>query len=284
MELKPYIISHGVCKEWKRLLPLIEMHPIRNRLLELYRLMLRTPCFLGTREWIVKNLQPFDRQAYVDALLSQYPFIPEDFRMWILEWPARMAIDCMWPGLPFVDYREYTLRRRYGVNWMGYRPDSPQLYGMVYRQGQPNAKFIPAMLIWKGGGCHDVYWLLFDHEHPKIFGRVILLQGCAESLSDLPYESDDDESNSYMEDKSYSDWMDFQQSRWERHTEWASRPKNIDRFQILDPDADDSKYETPIDRPVNFDFDYYHSHSLLCPPWVERESLESQKCLNHLEQ
>ncbi|KAF9560349.1 hypothetical protein CPC08DRAFT_818308 [Agrocybe pediades] len=60
LELKPYIIAHGVCKEWQRLLPLAKMHPIRKRLLDLYCLIVGTPNLVQSSPWVVEDVQPFD--------------------------------------------------------------------------------------------------------------------------------------------------------------------------------------------------------------------------------
>ncbi|KAJ7249413.1 hypothetical protein C8J57DRAFT_1079599 [Mycena rebaudengoi] len=122
--LKSLIAGRGVCKEWKELilrhiainvpriglashvcvcaiLYILTINGARRSLLRLYTRLIRTPTFLRTRPWTLENLQPFDRQGYIDALLSQHNDIPEDFCIWILEWPAaRAAINCSWPGLP----------------------------------------------------------------------------------------------------------------------------------------------------------------------------------------
>ena len=148
LELKPYIISRAVCKDWQRLLPLADIHPIQRRLFNLFLHMLEYPRFIETRSWTTKHLQLFDRQAYVNSLLSQYPAIPDEFRMWILEWPGHMAISCMWPGLPMVQYLRPTLERGCGVSWMAY--GSPMLLSIAYKEGTSTPRFIPALLLWKG--------------------------------------------------------------------------------------------------------------------------------------
>ncbi|KAJ7619595.1 hypothetical protein FB45DRAFT_1033443 [Roridomyces roridus] len=38
----------------------------------------------------------------IAAYLTQHDYIPEDFRLWILEWPNKAVIACAWPGLPAV--------------------------------------------------------------------------------------------------------------------------------------------------------------------------------------
>ncbi|KAF9560327.1 hypothetical protein CPC08DRAFT_708138 [Agrocybe pediades] len=118
LELKPYIISHGVCKRWKQLLPLADIHPIRRRMLHLFHHMLQHPRFLDTRPWTLKTLKPFDRKAYIDALLSQYPAVLEEFRLWIMEWPARMVPFGMWPGSPFTYHHAVTFEEANGTNWL----------------------------------------------------------------------------------------------------------------------------------------------------------------------
>ncbi|KAH9487401.1 hypothetical protein JR316_0001476 [Psilocybe cubensis] len=172
LELQPYLFSRGVCKEWLRLLPLADIHPARRRLIYLYLKMVNTPDFINTRTWIVDKLLPFDRQAYIDSLLCQYPAIPEEFRIWLLEWPERATIDCTWPGLPFVSCNDIIPSKRSGVNWMAYKRHSPQLLAPVYRQCTPFAKFVPGLLIWRQSGLTD--WLIFDKDEPEVFGRVYI--------------------------------------------------------------------------------------------------------------
>ncbi len=208
LELQPYIIAHGVCSQWRRdLLPYVDIHPVRRRLFSLYHRMINTAGFLNTRGWTVDNLEPFDRQAYIDSLLSQHPAIPEDFQIWILEWPARLAIGCTWPGLPFVDSSTESAMRRHAVNWLGCKNPTPQLRAALYGKRTAHAerhyKFIPGLLIWR-----DVYtpdWLLFDHTHSGLFGRVysIDLRESFARTSVIPHinqldpDDEDDDSEGY---------------------------------------------------------------------------------------
>ena len=168
MSLKCLISSRCVCSDWRRLVPQSDLHPTRRRFLELYDKMLVNPLFLQSRTWTVDNLKPFDRQAYIATLNEQCNTpeaeIPEDFRMYILEWPARMAIGCMWPGFPFIESRTRNIQRQYGVNYLGY---PPQLSALVFKHQLPEACFIPGLLIWRTPESTD--WLLFDktHDQPK---------------------------------------------------------------------------------------------------------------------
>ncbi|KAH9487449.1 hypothetical protein JR316_0001525 [Psilocybe cubensis] len=236
LELKPYLFSRGVCKEWQRLLPLADIHPVRRRLLELYLKMVNTPNFIDTRSWILENLQPFDRQAYIDTILSQYPAIPEEFRIWLLEWPERATINCIWPGLPFVSCNDLSPSRRDGVNWVAYKSHSPQLLAPVYRQCTPNAKFVPGLLIWRHN--YRTEWLIFDKDEPKLFGRVYVIKlmefqmpPCIPHERRLTAEDDEEdiESLAYsLEEEGmdntdgrfnvpYPDWISYLESCWTKN-------------------------------------------------------------------
>ncbi|KAJ7825459.1 hypothetical protein B0H13DRAFT_1918618 [Mycena leptocephala] len=65
-----------------------------------------------------------DQQAYIDALLDQQAYLPDDFRIWILEWPAKAAIACCWPGLPYKYWRgpELDDGAIQGCNFLGRIP------------------------------------------------------------------------------------------------------------------------------------------------------------------
>jgi len=43
--------------------------------------------------------------------------IPENFRMYILEWPARMGIGL---GLLFFDIKTSNIQRQFGINYLAY--------------------------------------------------------------------------------------------------------------------------------------------------------------------
>lgn len=206
LELKPYIISHGVCRDWRRLLPLTDMHPPRRRLFALYQKIINTPQFLNSRSWILQNIQPFNRQAYVDTLLSQYPVMPEEFRIWILEWPNCLAIACMWPGLPFIDCYKGNAARRYGVNWLGYRSESPQLLAVICQHKTPDVKFIPGLLIWRAFTTTE--WLIFDQDDDTLFGRVYVKDFMKlESSVVIPHDRHIEDTHSETEYGDFEDEM-----------------------------------------------------------------------------
>jgi len=259
LELKPCIISRAVCKDWQRLLALADIHPIRRRLFNLFLHMLEYPRFMETRSWTTKHLQLFDRQAYVNSLLSQYPAIPDEFRMWIMEWPGRMAISCMWPGLPMVEFMGATVERNSGVNWMSYC--SPMLLSLGYKEGTLKPRFIPALLLWKTG--HSTCWLIFENDIPGLFGRVLMTQVYedeATAIYPIPIPSDPDSDND-SEDGSYevdinipfSDWITFLEDCW-------------DIMLDIGTDQDESFESVPF--PVRYRFSAPLATLLPSPPWV----------------
>ncbi|KAJ7249452.1 hypothetical protein C8J57DRAFT_1357008 [Mycena rebaudengoi] len=80
--LKCLIAGSGLCRGWAHLIHISDIDPSCRALLRLFRLLIHSPSFLPTHRWSLEHLQPFDRQAYVDALLTQHDGLPEDFRLW----------------------------------------------------------------------------------------------------------------------------------------------------------------------------------------------------------
>ncbi|KII94389.1 hypothetical protein PLICRDRAFT_36656 [Plicaturopsis crispa FD-325 SS-3] len=100
--LRSLIAAQGVNRDWRRLLPLSDIRPARRALLELYMHAVKSPSFLATRETILPQIVPFDREEYLAKLCPAPPhspdMLPEQFRLWILEWPTRATISRLWPG------------------------------------------------------------------------------------------------------------------------------------------------------------------------------------------
>ncbi|KAH9487403.1 hypothetical protein JR316_0001478 [Psilocybe cubensis] len=293
LELKPYLFSRGVCKEWQRLLPLADIHPARCRLIDLYLKMVNTPNFIDTRTWIIDNLQPFDRHAYIDTLLSQYPAVPEEFRIWLLEWPERATVNCIWPGLPLVSCTDFRPSRRCGANWVAYNRHSPQLLAPVYRQHTPFAKFVPGLLIWRQGSSTE--WLIFDKDEPELFGRVYVTDRLEnEKPAVIPHErqkipdDDDDEPISGSEDEDgefreefssglmltddvdsegylnvpYLDWISFLERCWDKNARTLQYHKVHGYLKDLAITESDMGPE----------FNSFYETRLPAFPWIARES------------
>ena len=154
--------------------------------------MLANDLFLESRTWTLDNLIPFDRHSYMATLRSQCTGpeaeIPEDFEMYILEWPARTAIACMWPGLPFVDSQTDSIQRQFGINYLAH---SPQLSALVFKYQLPEVCFIPALLTWRNSVSTS--WLLFDKTPQDRLGFT--LHGCFFKMALYPTPHCADEVN-----------------------------------------------------------------------------------------
>lgn len=96
LPLQALIAARGVNHKWRQLAPISDINPIRRRLLHLYDQFITSPAFHVTRPFIQPHLCSFDRTSYVSALPES---TPADLKMWLLEWPGRAAIACLWPGL-----------------------------------------------------------------------------------------------------------------------------------------------------------------------------------------
>ncbi|KAJ7619587.1 hypothetical protein FB45DRAFT_1062958 [Roridomyces roridus] len=133
LSLKGLVAAEGVCRQWKAFVAIADIYPPRRALFNLYKKIIHDPLFhdLDTRPWLWANLQPFDRQAYLDYILSQHNYIPEDFRLWILEWPNKAVIACAWPGLPaaYCDKEADDVERIAGYNHLGCL--EPQVYRII---------------------------------------------------------------------------------------------------------------------------------------------------------
>jgi hypothetical protein len=193
LPLKSLISSQGVCRRWRHLVPLSDISPSRRALLELYIEIIFSPFFERTRPWTLLNLRPFDRNEYLDALLKQHDYIPEAFRLWILEWPARAAIGA-WPGLPCTT--EDRGNAVEDVNWLGRTP--PQVSVIYCYEGSAERDILPGLLIWSG---HNGYtWLLLDQRRSRH-------QVCDIVTSISAIHED---SNATV----YADWIEWQKRLW----------------------------------------------------------------------
>ena len=116
LPLQTLIKARGVCRLWRSLIPGSHLPAARRRLLEFYLRAIRSPAFLATRPRIQAHLKPFDRERLLARLP---PSVPEEFRTWVLEWPARAAVGHIWPGLHNMAHRKDTppaLHKDRGVN------------------------------------------------------------------------------------------------------------------------------------------------------------------------
>ncbi|KAJ8515682.1 hypothetical protein ONZ45_g6912 [Pleurotus djamor] len=171
--LTSLISASGVCHKWRNLLLVADIHPARLALLQLYKQLIEEPWFLPSRPWVLNNLTSFNRAAYVTALLEQHDFLPEDFQIWVLEWPAKAAFGGIWPGLPNeigdIAGPEIRYSRR---TWNFLNPLKPIVW-TINHINEDNVDFdadidqdyfiepLPGLAISLTEG-NDTTWLLFD--------------------------------------------------------------------------------------------------------------------------
>ncbi|KAJ7596087.1 hypothetical protein C8J56DRAFT_924013, partial [Mycena floridula] len=138
------IQSCGVCKTWKHLIPLADIHPARRALVRLYHFYIRQPEFIISRPATIAQIQPFDRQAYLADLLSHNAYlsaekhieIPDEFYFYILEWPSCAIFARMWPGFVTGFRRNSTVNGLQGFNSMSVHPAQVHIVpGATYAGG-----------------------------------------------------------------------------------------------------------------------------------------------------
>ncbi|KAJ7499938.1 hypothetical protein FB451DRAFT_1008621, partial [Mycena latifolia] len=167
LPLKFRIAAHGVSKLWRHLAPLADIISPRRGLLDLYFKIIESPVFERTRPWLLKNLRPFDREAYIAVLLEQHNYLPDDFRIWILEWPAKAVIACCWPGLPAKYYGSLEtddVELIEGCTFLGRVP--PVVHTVLFARGhseEPVSVDVPALLTWED--ADGKRWLVLSENY-----------------------------------------------------------------------------------------------------------------------
>ncbi|CAA7260934.1 unnamed protein product [Cyclocybe aegerita] len=279
MTLKALIASRGVCKTWRQLVPLADLDPIRRRLLDLYDTVINSPHFYESRPWTVAHLEPFDREAYIAALESQYPAIPPEYRLFILEWPERAAIRSIWPGLPLLNCKTNNVQRARGTNFIARQP--PQLSALVFKDGYPGVEFVPALLVWRR--WDSTTWLVFDERHPELFGRVFVLLYPSDT-DIIPYWDYGEEDRvdygvlepggAYGDFLVREDWLAFLRWKWE---DSGGAHRTLPPFSVAEP-YDDVAVELRDD--LFMDRSQYGVYQdVPAPPWVRREEPRFLRCL-----
>ena len=148
LPLPALISSRGVNQKWRVLVPLANIPSIRLRLLHLFNDLMASPVYPTCHLNILPHLRSFNRQQFLlsrqasigpeDELEFDYEgegdqggreggdtktelTLPEEFRLWILEWPQHAVFSWLWPGLPPHPPSDslYTLQTR--INHLAYQ-------------------------------------------------------------------------------------------------------------------------------------------------------------------
>ena len=99
MTLTTLLTARAVCRLWNSTIPGSHIPSPRLHLLHLYLRLIRSPAFHATRKDTLKRLEPFDRTRALGMLGKGGVDLPDEFRLWLLEWPERAAFGNIWPGL-----------------------------------------------------------------------------------------------------------------------------------------------------------------------------------------
>lgn len=114
LPLKALIAAQGVNRQWRHLLPLSNLLPARKALLALYLDAVEKEFIPEDTKSHPDNLLQFDRITYLSRLVAKNnnEDLPEEFRVWILEWPC-IVMGWMWPGhINFPHPKKDTLGRK----------------------------------------------------------------------------------------------------------------------------------------------------------------------------
>ncbi|KAL6303048.1 hypothetical protein BKA93DRAFT_367377 [Sparassis latifolia] len=213
------IAARKVSQRWRELIAVARITPSRRRLLELYKDAIDSPTFLAMRGEIIPHLTDFDREAYVADIESQVGrTLPDDFRTWLLEWPARAVIGLYWPGLP-VEYSDegspssavgrYPLANR-SVGKLAFIPIR---IGPSGRHAHLRAQFAESADIRDWACFVELHWCLdAGSSYPRTLWYFLAGQGLGEklvgqvrpegSLEEIPFDIVDF-------DAAAKDWIGF---------------------------------------------------------------------------
>ncbi|THG95702.1 hypothetical protein EW026_g6010 [Hermanssonia centrifuga] len=129
LPLQSLIAARCVNQRWRNLVPLADLLPTRRKYLDFYLSVVRSPAFQEARRAIHPHLKHFDREEYL-RFLTKTSTAPEEFILWVREWPASAVCGWMWPGLEGQAYQESAL------HWM------PGSWSIPISHNPPYMKFV----------------------------------------------------------------------------------------------------------------------------------------------
>jgi hypothetical protein len=200
MTLKSLICTRCVCHRLRDVSLLSSVDSTRSALYELYLTATLSPAMQAAKDYIEARLIRFDRETYLASLYAQHPYVPEEFQMWLLEWPAGVAIGFVWPGLPKGSFEDYGDKHLRSWNYLSVHP--PQLYAIEFYT-EPEDPYIAAMLpIQTENSSTFATYLVLD-DRPSLDCLLVLSGMGDDSVFPLSKQFDDEASLSDQE--SWSD-------------------------------------------------------------------------------
>jgi hypothetical protein len=118
LPLKSLISARFVNQRWRQLVPKSDLLPARRALYALYYHVINHPNFLNTREATLSVLGPkIDREGLISLWEGcGVVVLPEEFKLWLLEWPEKAVFGWMWPRLDVSLHRGGNVEQRWGFN------------------------------------------------------------------------------------------------------------------------------------------------------------------------
>jgi len=210
LPLGPLLIFRGVNRQWRDLIPMLDI-PRERR--DLYN---------------------------IDAIYSQQcPFIPEHFRLFILEWPEMAVIPHWWPGLPYYySLKEDALDGEHvhaaGCNFLARQP--PIVAAAKYipqAEGDAEADSVPTLILHVGLSCSPLIGLCLDKGRPTE-GKVFVIYHGPWSF----WNPNDNDVGDW-EGECFDDWVHFLKDLalgWLKNNRLWGRVKLHPRYQPGDWD------------------------------------------------
>ena len=250
LSLNALIAARGVNRHWRQLVLHADILPARRALFNLYHTIIEYPVVVSTQQWIRSGINPFDRQAYLDALLVDHPYLPEDFCIWILEWPACAAIRCTWrgvPGVPVYPPSHAKCDKVGDISAFNMLRSIPPPICTVRFDYNGKCEFIPALCLWTTETTYT--WLILD-ERDGLRGKVY----------ELPNEDNSENPWDCYEDTSFIDWLEH---KWNMVTSTARSPEGNFPFSNMAFEAVRVSEEGSVEYPI---VSYGGAHTIILFP------------------
>lgn len=176
LPLHSLVYARNTCHLWRELVPVTPLPLQRRKLLHLYDTLSSIPAFQESRRLAKNHIRPgfgdVERQAYVDALPQN---VGEEFKCWILEWPADAVIAALWPALqPSYNMNEDIFSYRCDiVNRMAQASFVPNTHTLLFSlfsgNGSGPASVTALPLFDEGNGW--THWVVLDGEQETVDTR-----------------------------------------------------------------------------------------------------------------
>lgn len=98
LSLKSLIAAKGACRHWQTLVREAHLNPVRRKLLDLFEHVVSATPSGTARPRVSQHYCDSDRDEYLH-FLTRNADAPEDFVLWVREWPAWGVYGWLWPDL-----------------------------------------------------------------------------------------------------------------------------------------------------------------------------------------